>query len=68
MTATGRPVTRSRVFDGWIVVGAVSVVLLVAGGLGFYGLSVYLKELKDARGFSVGWILSLIHISEPTRP
>jgi len=56
VTATGRPVTRSRVFDGWIVVGAVSVVLLVAGGLGFYGLSVYLKELKDARGFSVGWI------------
>ena len=56
MTATGVPVARSRVFDGWIVVGAVSVVLLVAGGLGFYGLSVYLKELKDARGFSVGWI------------
>jgi MFS family permease len=48
--------TRGRVFDGWVVVGAVSIVLLVAGGLGFYGLSVYLKELKDARGFSVGWI------------
>jgi MFS family permease len=47
---------RRRVFDGWIVVGAVSLVLLVTGGLGFYGLSVYLKELKDARGFSVGWI------------
>src|SRR5436190_6736279 len=30
--------------------------LLVTGGLGFYGLTVYLKELKDARGFSVGWI------------
>jgi MFS family permease len=56
VTSAGVPVARSRVFDGWIVVGAVSVVLLVAGGLGFYGLSVYLKELKDARGFSVGWI------------
>ncbi|HEY1282395.1 MAG TPA: MFS transporter [Acidimicrobiales bacterium] len=56
MTSAGVPVARSRVFDGWFVVGAVSVVLLVAGGLGFYGLSVYLKELKDARGFSVGWI------------
>jgi MFS family permease len=50
-----RPVRR-RVFDGWIVVAATSIMLLVAGGLGFYGLSVYLKELKDARGFSVGWI------------
>ncbi len=56
MTTARLPATRPRVFDGWIVVGAVSIVLLVAGGLGFYGLSVYLKELKDARGFSVGWI------------
>jgi MFS family permease len=56
VTTARVPATRARVFDGWIVVGAVSVVLLVAGGLGFYGLSVYLKELKDARGFSVGWI------------
>ena len=56
MTWAGVPVARTRVFDGWFVVGAVSVVLLVAGGLGFYGLSVYLKELKDVRGFSVGWI------------
>jgi len=56
VTTAGVPVARSRVFDGWFVVGAVSVVLLVAGGLGFYGLAVYLKELKDARGFSVGWI------------
>jgi MFS family permease len=48
--------TRRRVFDGWIVVAATSVMLLVTGGLGFYGLSVYLKELKDTRGFSVGSI------------
>jgi MFS family permease len=48
--------TGRQFFDGWIVVGAVSIMLLVAGGLGFYGLSVYLKELKDARGFSVGSI------------
>lgn len=56
MTIVAAPPTRRRVFDGWIVVGAVSLMLLVAGGLGFYGLSVYLKALKDARGFSVGWI------------
>ena len=56
MTVVATRPTSRRVFDGWIVVGATSVVLLVAGGLGFYGLSVYLKELKDARGFSVGWI------------
>ena len=56
--AAGRTLqgTRRGLFEGWIVVGAVSVMLLVAGGLGFYGLSVYLKELKDGRGFSVGWI------------
>jgi MFS family permease len=56
VTAAGVPATRPRVFSGWFVVGAVSIVLLVAGGLGFYGLAVYLKELKDARGFGVGWI------------
>ena len=28
MTTAGVPVARSRVFDGWFVVGAVSVVLL----------------------------------------
>ena len=56
MTTVAAPGTRRRVFDGWIVVGAVSLMLLVAGGLGFYGLSVYLKELKDGRGFGVGWI------------
>jgi MFS family permease len=56
VTVVAVPPTRRRVFDGWIVVAATSVMLLVTGGLGFYGLSVYLKELKDARGFSVGWI------------
>ncbi len=56
MTIVAAPQTRRRVFDGWIVVGAISLMLLVAGGLGFYGLSVYLKALKDTRGFSVGWI------------
>ena len=56
MITDAAPRTRRRVFDGWFVVGGTSVMLLVSGGLGFYGLSVYLKELKDGRGFSVGWI------------
>jgi MFS family permease len=56
VTPAAPPAVLRRRFDGWIVVAAVSVFLLVAGGLGFYGLSVYLKELEDARGFSVGWI------------
>jgi MFS family permease len=43
-----------RVFRGWYVVAGVLVVLTVAAGLGFYGLSVYLRALTVEQGFSVG--------------
>ena len=43
-----------RVFRGWWVVTGVFVMLTVAAGIGFYGLSVYLRALTVEQGFSVG--------------
>jgi MFS family permease len=43
-----------RVFPGWIVVGAVFVMLMVSSGFGFYGLSVYLEALTREKGFETG--------------
>jgi len=40
-------------FDGWFVVGAVFVSLMVNSGLGFYGLAVYLEAITDEYGLSV---------------
>jgi predicted MFS family arabinose efflux permease len=48
--AAGRP----RVFRGWYVVAGVFVMLTVAAGIGFYGLSVYLRALTVEQGFSFG--------------
>jgi MFS family permease len=45
-------VTR-RVFPGWSVVAGVFVMLFTTAGLGFYGLSVYLRALTVERGFSL---------------
>jgi MFS family permease len=51
----GAPSPRvTRVFRGWWVVAGVFVMLLVTAGLGFYGLSVYLRALTVEQGFSVG--------------
>jgi len=44
----------TRVFPGWIVVGAVFVMLMVSAGFGFYGLSVYLEALTREKGFETG--------------
>ncbi|MEM7095171.1 MAG: MFS transporter [Actinomycetota bacterium] len=43
---------RDRIFEGWYVVGAVFVVLMVNAGLGFYGLAVYLEAITEEQGFS----------------
>ena len=43
-----------RPFYGWVVVGAVFMVLAVSSGLGFYGLAVYLRALTVEQGFGVG--------------
>ena len=45
---------RTGVFRGWYVVAGVFVVLTVSAGIGFYGLSVYLRALTVEQGFSVG--------------
>ncbi|MFN4230526.1 MFS transporter [Parvibaculum sp.] len=51
--AAGRETSNGGLFYGWIVVGAVFVVMTVTAGLGFYNLSVYLKAFIAERGFSV---------------
>lgn len=43
---------KGSVFEGWYVVAAVFVVLMVNAGLGFYGLAVYLKAITEEQGFS----------------
>lgn len=43
-----------RFFYGWVVVAAVFVMLAVSSGLGFYGLTVYLRALSVEHSFSVG--------------
>jgi MFS family permease len=48
------PRAPGRVFRGWWVVVGVFVMLTVAAGVGFYGLSVYLRALTVEQGFSVG--------------
>ena len=45
---------RSGFFYGWVVVGAVFIVLTFASGLGFYNATVYLQALVEERGFSIG--------------
>ena len=47
---------RERRFYGWVIVGAVGVMLTTSAGLGFYALTVYLRTLTDERGFSVSSI------------
>lgn len=44
---------KDRRFYGWVIVGAVSVMLTTSAGLGFYALTVYLRTLTEERGFSV---------------
>ncbi len=49
------PVTpRLPRFYGWTVVAAAFVMAMFAWGLGFYGPSIYLKTVQDARGWSLG--------------
>src|SRR5437773_8943616 len=47
---------RTRVFYGWNVVGATSVMALFSFGLGFYGLSVYVAMLQRLHGWSASMV------------
>ena len=40
-------------FYGWVVVGAIFVVLMIGSGLGFYAASVILRQAKEELGVSV---------------
>jgi MFS family permease len=48
--------TRSNLFFGWRVVGAVFVLAMFGWGVGFYGPPVYLHAVREARG----WPLALL--------
>lgn len=48
--------TRSNLFFGWRVVGAVFVLAMFRWGVGFYGPPVYLHSVREARG----WPLTLV--------
>jgi predicted MFS family arabinose efflux permease len=50
------PTSTRRPFYGWVIVATSCFQLTFAAGLGFYGLPVYLRTLKSARGFSVAWM------------
>jgi len=45
---------RPRPFYGWVIVGAVFVILMVASGIGFYNASVILAAATDELDSSVG--------------
>lgn len=51
---TDNPTAGARIFYGWIVVGAVFVVLVVAAGLAFYNMTVYLRAITTEQDLSVG--------------
>jgi prolyl-tRNA editing enzyme YbaK/EbsC (Cys-tRNA(Pro) deacylase) len=55
---------RRRVFDGWIVVGAVSLVLLVAGGATCARVDA--DMVREATGFPIGGVPPFGH-STPLR-
>ncbi|MCC7364989.1 MAG: MFS transporter [Dehalococcoidia bacterium] len=51
-------VLPDRVFYGWYIAIACSLLMLVGVGVGYYGLPVFLKPLKDEHGWSttqVSW-------------
>ncbi len=45
---------RPRPFYGWVIVGAVFIILMVASGVGFYNASVILSAATDELDASVG--------------
>ena len=50
----------TRVYHGWIVVAAATVVALFGWGLGFYGPGVYLVALQESYGWTTGELSSAV--------
>ena len=65
--------TTARLFPfeqvWWVyVVSTIIISALLAIDLGFFHKKAHRVSMREATGFAVVWVLSLIHISEPTRP
>ncbi|MGD9616526.1 MAG: MFS transporter [Alphaproteobacteria bacterium] len=57
LPATARaPARGSPVLYGWKIVTACLVIAVLAWGLGLFGASVYLCEINQTRGWSIGLI------------
>jgi MFS family permease len=50
----GARLLPTRVFYGWYVAVACSLLMLVGVGVGYYGLAVFLRPLQDEHGWSNG--------------
>jgi pimeloyl-ACP methyl ester carboxylesterase/MFS family permease len=55
-SAAGATASRSKVYQGWKVVAAATIVAFFGWGLGFYGPAVYLVALQDLYGWTAGQI------------
>ncbi|MFC0283991.1 MFS transporter [Camelimonas abortus] len=53
MSPADASVRQSRIFYGWWIVAAMTVILFTTGGLAFYNLSVLLKAFVSERNFPV---------------
>jgi MFS family permease len=51
---------RSQIFYGWYIVFVCGIVACYAWGLGSYGQGVYIRELRELRGWSTSLISSAI--------
>src|SRR5882724_6645275 len=49
-------------FYGWTVVAAAFVVAVFGWGVGFYGPPVYLKAVRDTRGWSIALVSAAITV------
>ena len=56
------PASATRLYHGWLVVALAFLVALFSWGLGFYGLGIYLVELRARFGWSAADIASAITI------
>jgi Major Facilitator Superfamily len=54
--------TRSNLFFGWRVVGAVFVLAMFGWGVGFYGPPVYLHSVRETRGWPVGLVSTAVTV------
>ena len=52
----------SDLFFGWRVVAAVFVLAMFGWGLGFYGPPIYLHAVREARGWSLGFVSTAVTV------